>query len=240
MIQFSAVSSLSQTPKTWVFLACEKEDGFLNFPGKAGVEIRKVIEGEGFSGKEGQAAVAHPKDAIKAEKVIVLGVGTKTEVTVETLRRASGRLARKAREFRVEEPLIEWPRQFKGEQIKAFVEGLILGSYQYTRYKTQLKDASKGIQKFILKVPSEQLSSSKASLKIAESYCEGVLLARDLINGAPSDITPRVLADTARKMAKGPVRLRLYSTKELKRMGAGGILGVNIGSALEPYLIHLD
>lgn len=64
-------------------------------------------------------------------------------------------------------------------------------------------------------------------------------MARDLINGAPSDVTPKVLADTAKKIAKGPVKLRLYTKKELKRMGAGGILGVNIGSAQEPFLIHL-
>ena len=88
--------------------------------------------------------MAHPKDGFAAEKVIALGLGTKPQWPLETLRRAGGRLARKAREIRVEEALIEWPRHFKAEQIKAFAEGLILGSYQYTRYKTQLKDAAQG------------------------------------------------------------------------------------------------
>src|SRR6185295_7264952 len=30
-----------------------------------------------------------------------------------------------------------------------------------------------------------------------------------------------------------------HTKKDLKRMGAGGILGVNVGSAEEPFLIHL-
>jgi leucyl aminopeptidase len=169
----------------------------------------------------------------------VIGLGDKKELSTETFRRAGGRLARKAREIRVEEAVIEWPRQFKDDQIKAFVEGILLGSYQYNRYKTQLKDAPKGIQKFSFQTPSDLVSSGQNSIRTAESYCAGAILARDLINGAPSDVTPKVLVDTARKMAKGPIHLKVYEKKDLVRMGAGGLLGVNIGSAQEPYLIHL-
>lgn len=241
MIQISAVSSLirSQGVKTWVLLAYEQESGFINVPGKAGEAIRKTMAEEGFQGKEGQSAVGHPTEGFLAGRVIALGLGNKQKIGAEILRRAGGRLARRAREIRVEEISIEWPRSLKADSIKAFTVGIILGSYQFNRYKTQLKDAPKGIQKLNFKVPSEVLAASKSAIKTAESDCEGVLLARDLINGAPSDVTPKVLADTARKIAKGPVKLKLYTLKDLKRMGAGGILGVNIGSAQEPYLIHL-
>ncbi len=241
MTQFSVISSSVKAalPKTMALLAFEKEESFLNAPGKAGKAIWKQIEEEGFSAKEGQAAIAHPKEGFTAERLIVLGLGLKSEVSAEVFRRVGGRLARKAREIRVEEVAVEWPRQLKDEEIKAFVEGILLGSYQYNRYKTQLKDAPKGIRKFIFKVPSDLVASGKKVVQTAESYAEGAILARDLINGAPSDVTPRVLADTAMKIAKGPIRLKLYTKKDLKRMGAGGILGVNIGSAQEPYLIHL-
>jgi leucyl aminopeptidase len=241
VIQFLAVSKTehSKLPKTWIYFSCEKESGFLNAPGKANEAIRKSLEEEGFQGKEGQAAVSHPSEGELAKRIIVLGLGPKMEIKAETLRRAGGRLARKAREVRVEEIFLEWPRSFKGDFLKAFAEGLILGSYQFTRYKTQLKDAPKGIQKLILKVSPEALTDAKKTVHTAESYCEGTLLARDLINGAPSDVTPKVLADHARKIAKGPVKLKLYTKSDLRRMGAGGILGVNIGSALDPFLIHL-
>lgn len=241
MVQFSAVSSLkpSQAPKTCVLLAYDREEGFLNFQGRTGDSIRKSLQEEGFQGKEGQSAITHSKGPLSADKGIVLGLGEKGKLSPEVLRRAGGRLARRAREIRVEEAFVEWPRSLKGNFAKAFAEGLILGSYQFTRYKTQMKDAPKGVQKFTFQVPADALISLKAVLKTAESYSEGTLLARDLINGAPSDVTPRVLAQTAKKLAKGPVKVKLYSTKELKKMGAGGILGVNIGSALEPYLIHL-
>ncbi len=240
MIQFSAASSInrSRAPRTWVYLAYEKEAGFLNAPGKAQEAIRKVLEEEGFQGKEGQVAVYHATQG-PAEKIIALGLGPKPEATAEILRRAGGRLARKAREIRLEEAALEWPRSFREDLLKAFAEGLILGSYQFTRYKTQAKDAPKGLQKLVLKVTPDSLAAAQKVFQTALSYCEGTLLARDLINGAPSDVTPKVLAQTARKIARAPVRLKLYTKKDLQRMGAGGILGVSIGSAQEPYLIHL-
>src|SRR5665213_693377 len=241
LAHFSVVSNTGKvlTPKTWVLLAFEKEEGFLNAAAKVGKSIWKQIKDEGFLGKEGQAVVAHPPTGLGADRLIVLGLGPKNELSLESWRRAGGRLARKAREVRIESAIMEWPRQFKDDQIKAFVEGILLGSYQFTRYKTQLKDAPKGLQKFIFKVPSDLVLSTNKAIQTAESYAEGTILARDLINGAPSDVTPKVLADTAVKLAKGSIRLKLYTKKDLVRMGAGGLLGVNIGSALEPYLIHL-
>jgi len=239
--QFSVVTNTSKalTPKTWVLFAFEKEEGFFNAAAKVGKSIWKQIKDEGFSGKEAQAAVAHPPAGSGADRLIALGLGPKRDLSLESLRRAGGRLARKAREVRVENAIVEWPRQFKDEQVKAFVEGVLLGSYQFNRYKTQVKDAPKGLQKFIFKVPSDLVSAMTKAIQTAESYAEGVILARDLINGAPSDVTPKVLADTAVKIAKGSIRLKLYTKKDLIKMGAGGLLGVNIGSALDPYLIHL-
>lgn len=241
MIQFSIISNKVRLDRTkiWALLAFENKTGFINAPGKEGMTLREYIKEEGFTGKEAQAAVAHPGETFPASKVIALGLGPEGEYTTESLRRAGGRLARKAREIRVEETFIEWPHNLKADQAKAFAEGIILGSYQYNHYKTQLKDVPKGIQKFTFQTTPDVLTGIKNAVKIAEQYCAGVLLARDLVNGAPSDITPKVLADTARKIAKGPVRLKIYNKAELKRMGAGGILGVNIGSAQEPFLIHL-
>ncbi len=241
MVQLSAVANTSKTsvPKTWVLLAFEKEDGFFNAAAKVGKSVWKQIKDEGFTGKEAQAAVAHPPAGLGADRLIALGLGPKKELNLESLRRAGGKLARKAREVRAEEAIIEWPRQFKDDQIKAFAEGVLLGSYQFNRYKTQLKDSPKGLQKFVFKVPSDLVGATGKSIQLAESYVEGVILARDLINGAPSDVTPKVLADTAVKIAKGPIHLKVYAKKDLERMGAGGLLGVNIGSAQEPFLIHL-
>ncbi len=241
MIQIPVISSATRLDrsKTWVLLACENDKGFINNLGKDGEAARKTIGEEGFKGKEGQATIVYPNSGYFSAKAIVLGLGEKDNISIDSLRRAGGRLARKAREIRLEEAVIEWPKNLTGEHAKAFTEGMILGSYQFNRYKTQTKDNPLGLQKLTLKVPTGLLVSVKKYTQTAQYYCDGVILARDLINGAPSDVTPRVLADTARKIAKGNIRFKLYTKHDLKKMGAGGILGVNIGSAQEPFLIHL-
>jgi len=237
VIRISLVEKAPKAPSALVLLAWEKEEGFLNAPGKAWDALRKVLEQEGFAGKESQGAFAHTGKG--SPKVYALGLGSREKATSETFRRAGGRLARKARESRQEEVVLEWPRSFRGGRLKAFLEGVLLGSYQFTRYKTQREDLPSGLRSLSLQVPSGSKAEAKEAIRLAESYCAGAILARDLINGAPSDVTPRVLADAARKMAKGKVRVKVYGKSDLKRMGAGGLLGVNIGSAQEPYLIHL-
>jgi leucyl aminopeptidase len=240
VIQFSSVSVRPSNIKTWVLLAYENEPGFINLQGKEGETLRKGLQEEGFSGKEGQVAVAHSGAHSLAEKIFALGVGMKPKATLETLRRAGAKLGRKAREIRVSEAAIEWPKPFsQPAQAKAFAEGLALGSYQFNRYKTLTKDSPKGIEKFLYLVSPSALNHTKTALKSAVNYVEGTTLARDLINGAPSDVTPKVLVETARGIAKGPIKLKVFAKAELKKMGAGGILGVNIGSAQEPFLIHL-
>jgi len=237
VIRFSLEKRSPKDPKALVLLAWEKEEGFVNAPGKDRDSLRRVLEAEGFAGKEAQGAFAHTGKA--SPKIFALGLGPKERATPESFRRAGGRLARKARESRQHQVFLEWPRPFRGESLKAFLEGVLLGSYQFNRYKTQTQDLSEGLGSLVLKVAPEMTAEAKKAILLAERYCSGAILAKDLINGAPSDVTPKVLADTARKMAKGRVRVKVYGKAELKRMGAGGLLGVNIGSAQEPYLIHL-
>ncbi|HET9870218.1 MAG TPA: leucyl aminopeptidase, partial [bacterium] len=132
-------------------------------------------------------------------------------------------------------------RSFDAEGLKAFTEGLLLGSYQYNDYKTQLKDAPAALGTLVLKAASGFLAQAKEAVKTGEAYAAGALLVRDMVNGPPSDTTPKLLVAKARRIAKpgSGIRLKVYAKKDLVRMGAGGLLGVNRGSAEEPFLIHL-
>ncbi len=238
-MQFLTILASPKGETTKVYFAFEKDKGFANALGKEGDILRSRLEEEGFLGKESTAGVSHLLEKGEPARSIALGLGSKTGFGLESLRRAGGRLARKAREIRVEVITAEWPRAFTDEHLFAFAEGVLLGSYQFTRYKSPSKDASPGLQKVYFKISKERKSNADKVLSKAQAFGEGTILARDLINGAPSDVTPKVLADTARKIAKGKIKLKVFGKRELIKMGAGGLLGVNRGSAQDPYLIHL-
>lgn len=219
--------------------AFEGEEGFANERGTDDARLRKALEQEGFKGKESEGVWA------QGSQTVVVGLGSRDKCRVESYRRAGGRAARLARSVRATSLSVDWPtRGLKGdpfETAKSFAEGLTLGSYQFNRYRTQKDDLTPELGHVSFRADSETSTVLKRAVETASFYTEGVVLARDLINGGPSDVTPKVLVETARWIAKATpgVTVKVFGKKELERMGAGGLLGVNRGSAEEPFLIHL-
>lgn len=225
-----------------VWLAYEKEEGFANAFGRTASVLRARLADEGFKGSEGQGAFAHLEENGRTIRVVALGLGRRPESDVESFRRAGGRLARRCAEHRLASACVEWPeRGLKGDPratAKAFAEGALLGAYRFDRYLTMDRDSLAGLES--LAFAGRAASRVSAALRTARVRCEAVLFARDLVNLPASEVTPRRLVEESRAIARrGPIRLKVYGRAELKRMGAGGILAVNAGSAQEPYLIHL-
>jgi len=248
VIQFQtkAARMIPTGPAVRVLFAYEGETGFANSSSAAVSRLRNPLAVEGFLAKESEGAWACPDGAVSPARVLAVGLGEWSKCTGESFRRAGGRAARLARAMRAPALSVAWPEKgfsggSAGDLLQAFAEGLILGDYQFTRYKTREEEMKGGLRKAEFFVPSGSVPFFAKALEAAVTACEGVLAARDLVNGAPSDVTPKVLADTARRIASRNrgVTVRIYGKKELEKMGAGGILGVNRGSAQEPYLIHL-
>ncbi|HYN99115.1 MAG TPA: leucyl aminopeptidase, partial [Actinomycetota bacterium] len=88
---------------------------------------------------------------------------------------------------------------------------------------------------------SERLTVSgatKADLKLAETYCEAALWARDLVNEPPSGRGPQVVADLAKERAtKAGLKVRILDEAALAKQGMNGILTVGRGSDSPPRLL---
>jgi len=246
LIRFTTASPQSKSiPTSRVLFAFEGEEGFANLTGSAASKVRKEIAKDGFKGRESEGTWVTPQGLPGTERALVVGLGSREKCRTESYRRAGGRAARIALASRQARLAVAWPdRGLKGvvsEIAQAFAEGLLLGSYRYTRYKTRPEDKVPPMESVVFLASAGTVGQVRKALDTASLYVEGVWMARDLINGAPSDVTPKVLVDNARLIAKANkgVTLKVFGKKELQKMGAGGLLGVNRGSAEEPYLIHL-
>lgn len=225
-----------------VWLAYEKEEGFANAFGRTASILRDRLAEEGFRGSEGQGSLAHLTEGGRVVRVLALGLGRRSDSDTESFRRAGGRLARQCAEHRIASACVEWPeRGLKGnprEDAKAFAEGAILGAYRFDRYLTMDREALAGLES--LGFTGRAAARLSPVLNQVRIRCEAVLFARDLVNLPASEVTPERLVSEARAIARSPhIRLKVFGRKELKRMGAGGLLAVNAGSAHEPFLIHL-
>ena len=89
---------------------------------------------------------------------------------------------------------------------------------------------------------AREVRSAQVGAELAELTVQGTILARDLVNTPSGHMQPAVLAETARRIAKeskGAIQVKVYDEAALKKMGAGGLLGISQGSDHPPVLVHM-
>jgi len=118
------------------------------------------------------------------------------------------------------------------------VEGAILGSYTFDRYKKDKSDIGK-IQLDIVALKMHD-QSNRHFLNRYTVVCEAINEARDLINEPGSVATPEYLAEASRKIAKeADLDVKVWDEKKLEKDGYNGLIQVGRGSAYPPRMIRL-
>ncbi len=201
---------------------------------------------EGFTGKEGQVWICRPATAAGLpERVILVGCGTRERSTFERVRRASGHLSKRLREFVGGTVDLVTPAAAAGEEdsvraLRAAAEGLLLGAYRFHRHKSKPPAVAGPIEIRLCSAGTVSPARGVAALRRAEVFADATNFARDLVNEPPGHLTPRVLGNAARDLAKGTgLRARVFDKAEIRRMKMGSFLGVNQGSVEPPVFIHL-
>jgi leucyl aminopeptidase len=118
------------------------------------------------------------------------------------------------------------------------VEGAILGSYSFDRYKKEKADFDKVQCNLITQKAHDQ--QNRRYLGRYTLVSEAVNEARDIINEPGSVVTPEFLAQAAREIAKAAdLELKVWDEKKLQKDGYNGLLQVGRGSAYPPRMIRL-
>ena len=119
---------------------------------------------------------------------------------------------------------------------KALVEGLILGSYSFNLYKSE-KDRHKQEFAFIVDKKTKALD---AILKESSIIANAVNCARDMVNTAPQDFTPKTFVKEAQNIAKEfGLECEVFGEKELEKQKMMSMHSVGRASIHESQLIHL-
>ncbi len=122
--------------------------------------------------------------------------------------------------------------------LAAAVEGLILGSYRFTAFRTD-KTAPKdpGLRKVTMLSTAK---GAKAETTRAAAVATAVATARDLVNTPPSHLFPAELASRAQSLgAAAGLDVEILDEKALQKAGYGGVIGVGKGSSRPPRLVRL-
>ena len=105
-------------------------------------ELIGLFEAGDFAAAPPDPAV-HPRTGQGPRRLLLTGLGQQDALDVAKVRQASAAALRKAREMQVADitvgALDDLPLD-RGAAAQAFAEGLELGAYQFTRYRTGLTD----------------------------------------------------------------------------------------------------
>ncbi len=122
------------------------------------------------------------------------------------------------------------------DNFKALVEGAILGSYSFDNYKSE-KSNKKQELAFVVDDKDSQLTTI---LKESQTICEAVNSARDMVNTAPADFTPKSFVKEAQNIAKEfELDCEILGEKDLEKQKMMSMHSVGRASIHESQLIHL-
>ena len=210
--------------------------------------ISKLISDKEIEGKVSETITLYTFGVIKPKKVLILGLGSLENFDSETARTAFGKLASKVLTTNKTNSAVicldsktisKLPKTLtKNQLVQAVVEGLILGSYQFTKYKS---DPNENKTDVYIQFKSHEKEQVNNAISVGNIVSNAVNLCRDLANEPSNIMTPSKLADIAKQISlKTNIGYKALEQKEMKELGMGALLGVAKGSKQEPKLIVLE
>ena len=192
---------------------------------------------ESFAGREGEV---HITDALKgaAKRVLLLGLGKGGAISGELLRRSAAIAVKKAQETGGRSASA-WVNLSCGPRAtefgQALAEGLIMGSYQLSGFKSTSQPAS------LKRISLYAEKPFNAGVRRGHAIADANLLARRLQDTPANLMRPRDLVREARRLASASPRIscRVHDEKAMARMSMGSLLSVSRGSSEPAYLIHM-
>jgi leucyl aminopeptidase len=207
--------------------------GFLTMQGfKGGLgEVRSLpgsVGGNGSGAADGPAAV------------VAVGLGERAAATASTYRRAGAALAQASSRYRrvATTVLADRPDQVDAaEAARALAEGVVLGGYRFTTYKSDPTP----VTLTRVTVIDDGGRATTTALNLGQSVADAVCVARDLVNEPGGTLTPSVFAERAVNFGQEHgFAVRVRDERAIKRARLGGLLGVNRGSVEPPRFLELS
>jgi leucyl aminopeptidase len=236
------IKTQSSIKKTQVLCAFVLEDsnkvlGLPKFDIKISSSVNQSLKD--MNGKLGKLVIIPIPGKKQAQRIILAGIGKKGDLTKDTIRFVSGKIAQKVKELQLKEFSIITPPTFVCDSISSvsqIIEGSKMSLYKFEKFKTEKTNKSPDLTIIVSK--SNKISKV---IEVAEAVAEGVIFTKNIANLPPNECTPTTLANFAKDISKkNKMKCVIISQPELKKKGFGGITAVGKGSKNEPKLIVME
>src|SRR5579883_905841 len=198
-----------------------------------------VIASGEVTAKPAETTLLRSPEKLKAKRLLLIGGGKAKSFSASDLRKLAGAVVRALKPRGIRSLAFVAPDSLNAEEaVKAIVEGAFVGNFDPDTYKSDRKDQQ--IDSFTVVATGDQK-------KLQQAHDEAVIIGesqnftRDLVNEPSNHMTPTILAERAKKMAKEVgLKCETYGADKIKELKMGAFWGVAQGSDEPPALIVLQ
>jgi leucyl aminopeptidase len=193
-----------------------------------------------FKGGAGSSWLVTAGDGVQAKAVLLVGLGKRDDITIDSVRRAGATVANKARARKsVAVTIVDGvPDSIDAaDAVGALAEGIVLGAYTFQRYK------SKGDAPALSTVAILGAGGAKAqrALDTATAAAAATAWARDLVNEPAAAKSPTdIVAAATRLLRNKKVKVDAWAGPELFRRKLAGTMTVGQGSRRPPRFLRME
>jgi len=237
-----------------------------------GGAITRLIATGDFTGKLNQTAVLYPVPGgeVKAQRVVIAGLGKRDDFTLDRARQVSATAARRARDLGVRRlATIVHGAGIGGTDpqraAQALAEGAVLGLYRFAELKGKTtgpgpsgganaggsagssgagedEDAKRAIDELIvIELDESKVPEIEEGTRRGRILAESQNFARTLVTRPGNVLPPIAMAEEARAMAaQVGLRYEALEPSQMDELGMGALMGVAAGSEQPARFIILE
>jgi leucyl aminopeptidase len=197
-----------------------------------------------FTAELGKTAVINSLGQLPAERVLLVGLGKKEQVTAEEFRQVAAAAASCVRGLRTASCSLvmdSWCDDLV-ETAEAAAIGFRLGTYTFDHYRTVRDKLLPPVEDvtFLCRTKKDQ-TVCMGAVCAGEAIADAVSIARDLVFHPGNVATPSYIAEQAVTLAKTTgFTCTVLEQADLEQLGMGGLLAVAAGSVQPPKCVVLE
>ncbi len=212
----------------------------------AGRMISRLVRRGDFSGKLGQTLLLPEPPDLGCRRLMLVGLGEPGKLTLKSWRKAHSGAARALLDFGAKDALSFLSSEdVAGADIYALArhacEAVSEAVYRFDEMKSKQEEPLAKFARFALWVPDRKARNEAVlGFEHGEAIAHGQSLARTLGNLPANVCHPTYLAEEAKKLAGGAMKVKVIDEAQMKKLGMGALLSVSKGSRQPPKLIIME
>jgi leucyl aminopeptidase len=200
--------------------------------------LEKLLKRDDVDGKPGEVLVIPHTPSDDVERIILVGLGKKEELTPGAYRKALVAAARAVKDSHAKQAVsalheAEVQGRDLGWNVRQFIEAFESSVYRFTELKSEPTNQKCKLTKVQFLVHGDAaIANAQKAIDQGQAIAMGVHLAKDLANLPGNVCTPSYLAEQAERVGKRykKLKVKVLGEKDIADLGMGAFSSVSRGS----------